>query len=70
MTEMDLKAHVLDSLEFEPSIDAADIGGVVQDGVVTLTVHVRSFPERRAIRKAAWAATGVTRVEHDGLRVV
>lgn len=34
------RRNITDKLEFEPSIDAADIGAAVENGVVTLTGHV------------------------------
>lgn len=65
MTDMDLKEHVLDALEFEPSIDAADIGVAVEDGVVTLTGHVRTFPERLAAERAVARVKGVKAIAEE-----
>lgn len=46
MTDISLRQDVLDELEFEPSLDAANIGATVQNGVVTLTGHVKSYMEK------------------------
>ena len=40
MNDRELRRLVLDELEFEPSVDARNIGVAVQDGIVTLTGHV------------------------------
>ena len=41
-----IRDDVLDELDFEPSIDATNIGVAVDDGVVTLTGHVSSYAEK------------------------
>jgi len=46
MTDKQLRLDIIDELDFEPSIDAADIGVAVEQGVVTLTGHVRSYDEK------------------------
>jgi osmotically-inducible protein OsmY len=51
MTDRDLKHHVERALEWEPSIDAADIGVSVQDGTVTLRGDVRSLAEKSAAER-------------------
>ena len=40
MSDILLRKTVLEELDFEPSVDAADIGVAVEDGTVTLTGHV------------------------------
>lgn len=57
-----LQEHVLDELEFEPSIDSAAIGVAVQDGVVTLSGHVPSYPQKLDAERAAWRVRGVKAV--------
>ena len=47
MTDRELQEHVQNALDWEPSIDAADIGVSVDDGVVTLRGDVRSYWKRR-----------------------
>lgn len=46
MNDKDLRLDIIDELDFEPSIDAADIGVAVDQGVVTLTGYVRSYSEK------------------------
>lgn len=46
MTDIQLRQDIIDELEFEPSIDAAEIGVAVDGGVVTLTGHVESYGEK------------------------
>ncbi|MBV6274449.1 BON domain-containing protein [Alcaligenaceae bacterium CGII-47] len=46
MKDTELRDMVERALEFEPSIDAADIGVAVENGVVTLTGHVASYPQK------------------------
>jgi len=44
--DTDLRRDVLDELEWEPSIDAIEIGVTARDGVVTLTGAVKSYAEK------------------------
>ena len=60
MDDTTIQQNVLDELDFEPSIDAADIGVSVDDGVVSLSGHVTTYAER-----AAWSAPGVKAVEDN-----
>lgn len=46
MTDKQLRLDIIDELDFEPSIDAADIGVAVDQAVVTLTGHVRSYSDK------------------------
>ncbi len=43
-----LRQDILDELEYEPSPDAANIGVIAEDGIVTLTDHVLSYSEKQA----------------------
>lgn len=45
MSDIRLRQEILDELEYEPIMDAANIGVTVEDGVVTLAGHVHSFAE-------------------------
>jgi hypothetical protein len=51
-TDMQLKADVTDELAWDPSINAAGIGVMVKDGVVTLSGHLDTFAEKHAVEKA------------------
>ena len=62
MRDMALRQNIIDELEFEPSIDAADIGVAVDSGVVTLTGHVPSYFQKIEVenvvsRVGAYAAS-------------
>jgi osmotically-inducible protein OsmY len=59
MNDIELRQFVLDELEFEPSIDAADIGVAAENGVITLTGHVPSYAQKMAAERAAWRVKGV-----------
>jgi hypothetical protein len=55
MSDIALRQNILSELEFEPSLDAVNIGVAVKDGIVTLTGHVaklRREGNRRAGRGA------------------
>jgi osmotically-inducible protein OsmY len=52
-------------LGWEPSIDAAQIGVAANAGVVTLTGHVQSFPEKVAAERAAARVKGVKAVAEE-----
>jgi osmotically-inducible protein OsmY len=59
MDDLTLKRHVEEELEWEPSLDSADIGVGVEDGVVTLMGHVRTFAEKLAAEGAVKRVKGV-----------
>jgi osmotically-inducible protein OsmY len=53
MTDKDLKQHVQNALDWEPSVDPSDIGVAVDEGVVTLRGNVRSYTEKMAAERMA-----------------
>ena len=59
MNDRQLRKDVLDELEFDPSINAADIAVAVNDGVVTLSGDVTSFGQKIAAERAARRIKGV-----------
>lgn len=68
MSDTELRQAVNDALDWEPSINAKGIGVSVEDGVVTISGNVESFPEKREAEKVAGRVRGVTAVVCD-LRV-
>jgi osmotically-inducible protein OsmY len=63
--DTDLRRDVLAELEWEPSIDAAEIGVAVHEGVVTLTGTAKSYAEKLAAERAAERLHGVKAVAND-----
>lgn len=59
MKDLELRGIVERALEFEPSIDAADIGIAVENGVVTLTGHVASLPQKFTAERVVLGVKGV-----------
>jgi osmotically-inducible protein OsmY len=59
MTDALIRQHIVDELEFEPSIDAANIGVAVENGIVTLTGHLPHFAQKQAIETIVWKVKGV-----------
>ena len=59
MSDLQLRQDVLDELDFEPRVDSAHIGVVVDKGVVTLTGHVSSYAAKLAAETAARRVKGV-----------
>ena len=59
MTDSQLRQHIIDEFEFDPSFDAAHIGVAVDKNVVSLTGHVNSYAEKVAAIAAARRVKGV-----------
>lgn len=60
-----LQQEVFDELKFEPSINPAEIGITVEDGVVTLTGFVDTYAEKQAAEKAVKRVRGVRGVAEE-----
>lgn len=58
-TDAQLKEDVGDELEWEPSVNAAQVGVAVKDGVVTLSGHLDSYAEKHAIERVVQRVHGV-----------
>ena len=65
MTDKELKQHVQSALDWEPSLDASDIGVSVDEAVVTLRGNVASFAEKVAAERVALRVYGVKAVAND-----
>ncbi|WP_437292371.1 BON domain-containing protein [Sorangium sp. So ce406] len=65
MDDRQLQRDVLDELAWEPSVNAAEIGVAVKDGIVTLTGRVQSFAEKYAAEQAAKRVYGVKAVANE-----
>ena len=65
MTDRQLQEHVQNALDWEPSIDSADIGVSVDKGVVTLRGDVKTYAERAAAERVALGVYGTKAVAND-----
>lgn len=65
MTDKQLQDNVLAALDWDPSIDAADIGVTVESGVVTLRGDIRTFAEKAAAERITLGVYGVKAVAND-----
>jgi osmotically-inducible protein OsmY len=64
-SDMQLKKHVEDELNWEPSVNGAAIGVAVKDAIVTLSGHVTSFAEKRAAEQAVLRIHGVRALANE-----
>jgi osmotically-inducible protein OsmY len=64
-SDIALRQHILDELDWEPALDGAHIGVVVEDGVVTLTGYVRSYAERAIAEDVVGRIKGVKAVAEE-----
>ena len=62
MDDISVRRQVLDELEYAPMVDAAQIGVAVDDGVVTLTGHVRNYAEKSIAERVTLRVRGVRAV--------
>lgn len=59
MSDSKLRQDIINELDFEPSIDAADIGVAVENGIVTLTGHVPTYAQKVTVEKVVRRVKGV-----------
>lgn len=64
-TNTELQRDILEELQWEPSVDAAEVGVTVHDGVVTLAGRVPTFAEKLAAERATQRVVGVKAVAND-----
>lgn len=65
MSDSILKQDIIDELDFEPSIDAADIGVAVDGGVVTLTGHVPTYAQKVKVEDVVRNVKGVKAIAQE-----
>jgi osmotically-inducible protein OsmY len=65
MNDSGLQKAVLDELQWEPSVNAAHIGVAANDGIVTLSGDVSSYPEKQAAARTAGRVHGVKGVADE-----
>lgn len=61
-TDTEIKSDVQDELDWDPAVTATAIGVIVNNGVVTLAGHLRSYTEKLAAERAAQRVAGVRAV--------
>lgn len=59
MDDTDIKEDVMDALDFEPSIDAKNIGVAVENGIVSLSGHVPTYTQRLTAEHVVTHVKGV-----------
>jgi osmotically-inducible protein OsmY len=64
-TDLKLKRDLLDELAWEPSIDAAEVGVLVHEGVVTLVGHVASHSQKYSAEEAVKRVHGVRAIANE-----
>jgi len=64
-TDSQLQRDVMAELAWEPSVDHADIGVAVNDGVVTLSGYVKSYPQKLAAEHATRRVAGVKAIAEE-----
>ncbi|NTF82945.1 BON domain-containing protein [Rhizobium rhizogenes] len=65
MDDITLRQLVIDELEFDPSINAANIGVTAENGVITLTGHVPTYAEKEAAERTTRRIKGVKAIAQD-----
>jgi len=65
MTDRELQDHVQSALDWEPSVDAADIGVTVENGIVTLRGDIKTYSEKAAAERVALRVYGVKAVANE-----
>jgi osmotically-inducible protein OsmY len=65
MSDSSLRQDIIDELDFEPSIDAADIGVAVEDGVATLTGHVPTYAQKITVEDVVRRVKGVKGIAQE-----
>jgi osmotically-inducible protein OsmY len=65
MTDRDLKQHVQNALDWEPSVDASDIGVSTDEGVITLRGNVPTYADKQVAERVVLRVFGVKAVAND-----
>lgn len=64
-TDAQIQKDVMDELQWEPSLNATEIGVAVNNGIVTLSGTVNTYSKKTAAEKAAQRVAGVKAVAED-----
>jgi osmotically-inducible protein OsmY len=58
-TDQQLKQDVSDELAWDPAVKSERVGVAVKNGIVTLSGHIETYAEKRAVEKALRRVNGV-----------
>jgi len=58
-TDIQIQKDVMDELNWQPSLQSAEIGVAVKDGIVTLSGHVDNYEKKLSAESASKKATGL-----------
>lgn len=61
----ELQHHVIEELEWDPSVDSSKIGVTAENGIVTLTGHVANYSEKLAAERIAKRVASVDGVANE-----
>lgn len=64
-SEAELRRHVFEELDSDPTVDASEIGVTIEEGVVTLRGAVRSYAEKYAAGRAVKRVQGVRELRNE-----
>ncbi|AHG48903.1 OsmY domain-containing protein (plasmid) [Rhizobium leguminosarum bv. trifolii CB782] len=65
MNDRKLRQDIIDELDFEPSVDAANIGVAVENGIVELTGHVATYLQKTRVEDVVRRVKGVTGIAQE-----
>ena len=65
MTDLSLQQSIVEELHFDPQVNPAHIGVIVDKGVVTLTGHVTDYAQKQAAEAAVRRIKGVRAVADE-----
>src|SRR5690348_18478525 len=65
LANSELQHHVIEELEWEPSVDSSKIGVTAESGIVTVTGHVANYSEKRAAERIAKRVASVDAVANN-----
>lgn len=65
MNNIQLRQDVMEELDYEPSIDTTGIAIAVDNGVVTISGHVRTYAEKIHAERTVWRVKGVKAIAQE-----
>lgn len=65
LADSELQHHVIEELEWDPSVDSSKIGVTAENGIVTLTGHVANYSEKLSAERIAKRVASVDAVAND-----